>query len=79
VVVRLEMKLVTIRRCPTTPSIDRLAISLADTLRRDRNATVTIVDGSHGEFSVEMDGHPVAEPAGEPLLTGAGCGVGATG
>ncbi|WP_439621519.1 hypothetical protein [Gemmata sp.] len=72
------MKLVTIRRCPACSTIDRLAISLADTLRRDRNATVRVVDGSPGELSVEMDGHPVAEPAGEPLLTGAGCGVGAT-
>jgi chaperone required for assembly of F1-ATPase len=77
--VRLEMKLVTIRRCPATPGIERLALSLADTLRRERNATVAIVDGSEGEFSVEMDGHPVADPVGEPLLTGSGCGVGATG
>ena len=73
------MKLVTIRRCPASPSIDRLAISLADTLRRDRNATVAIVDGSEGEFSVEMDGHPAADSAGEPLLTRSTSGVGPTG
>lgn len=73
------MKLVTIRRCPASPSIDRLAMSLADTLRRDRNATVAIVDGSEGEFSVVMDGHPAAEPAGEPVLTRSTSGVGPTG
>lgn len=73
------MNLVTIRRCPATPTIERLALSLADTLRRDRNATVMIVDGIEGEFSVLMDAHPVAEPASAPVLTRAECGVGATG
>lgn len=72
------MNVVTIRRCPTCPSIDRAANSLADTLRRDRNATVRILDGTPGEFRVEMDGNPGAEPLGEPLLT-ADCGVGPTG
>ncbi|VTT97746.1 unnamed protein product [Gemmataceae bacterium] len=73
------MNQVTIRRCPTTSTIERIALSLADTLRRERNATVMIVDGIEGEFSVLMDAHPVAEPAGEPVLTGVGSGVGATG
>lgn len=52
------MKYVTIRRCPSCPEIGAAAAELAGELR-DRGAHPQIVDGTPGEFGVEVDGRHV--------------------
>ena len=61
------MKNVTIRRCPTCSSISGHTDQVAAELRKDPDLKVNVVDGSKGEFSVEVDGRPVRAKSGESM------------
>ena len=80
------MKTVTIRRCPVCSSIRSHTDAVVAELRRDSNLNVQVVDGSKGEFSVELDGRPVHKLIGDMMPTveevaiavrGGGVGAGA--
>ena len=61
------MRNVTIRRCPTCQTIGSHTDQLQASLRNDPNLNVRVVDGSKGEFTVEVDGRPVNAKDGESL------------
>ncbi len=61
------MKTVTIRRCPTCSTIGTHTDQLANSLKGDPNVKVNVVDGTQGEFSVEVDGKAVNAKNGESL------------
>ncbi len=55
------MKTVTIHRCPTCSTIKGKTDQLVSDLKNDPEVQVNVVDGSKGEFSVEVDGMPMEE------------------
>jgi hypothetical protein len=61
------MKNVTIRRCATCHNIGTHTDQLAADLRTDPDTKVNVVDGSKGEFSVEVDGRKVNGMDGDSL------------
>lgn len=61
------MKNVTIRRCPTCQNIGSHTDQLAAELRNDTNTRVNVVDGSKGEFTVEVDGRRINGSNGDSL------------
>lgn len=61
------MKNVTIRRCPVCSSIGSHTDRLAADLRNDPNMRVNVVDGSKGEFTVEVDGRRINAKNGDSL------------
>jgi hypothetical protein len=61
------VRTVTIQRCPTCPNIGSHTEQLVDELRKDPDLQVDIVDGSQGEFSVEVDGREINARTGESL------------
>lgn len=76
------MKNVTIHRCPVCDTIKDRTNQLVAELKKDQNLNVTVVDGTKGEFSIEVDGRRIdgnsgdsarntAELASEILGTGA--------
>jgi hypothetical protein len=77
------MKQVTIRRCPVCPSIRGHTDTVVDELKRDPNVSVRVVDGSKGEFTVEVDGKRVSTlsdetpPTVERVASAVRCEVGA--
>ena len=60
------MNNVTIHRCPVCPSITNHTDQLVAELRKAA-VPVNVVNGNEGEFSVEVDGHPITARSGEWL------------
>ncbi|QJW98729.1 hypothetical protein [Frigoriglobus tundricola] len=61
------MRTVTIRRCPVCQTIGSHTDQLVTELRADPNLNVKVVDGSKGEFTVEVDGQRLNTKTGEAL------------
>jgi|GEM_PF-2264321 len=61
------MKNVTIHRCPVCDTIKGRAAQLASELQNDPDAKVNVVDGSKGEFSIEVDGQRIDGKSGDSL------------
>src|SRR5262249_26068638 len=66
---RIDMKQVTIRRCPVCHNIGNLTSSVTAALKNDQDTNVKVVDGAKGEFTVEVDGRPISKKPGETLPT----------
>jgi hypothetical protein len=63
------MKSVTIRRCPSCSTIGDHTKQLETELREDPNLNVRVVDGSKGEFAVDVDGRKIEGMSGEDFRT----------
>jgi len=55
------MSQVTIKRCPTCPSIKSHTQEVGAALKRDLGVKVKVQDGVEGEFAILVDGVPVIQ------------------
>jgi hypothetical protein len=61
------MRNVTIHRCPVCDTIKGRTDDLVADLRNDPDVNVSVVDGSKGELSVEVDGQRIDGKSGDSL------------
>ena len=63
------MKNVTIHRCPVCDTIKDHTNQLVAELKKDQNLNVTVIDGSKGEFSIDVDGRRIDGKSGDSART----------
>jgi len=61
------MRNVTIHRCPVCDTIKGQANQLVTSLKNDRDLNVNVVDGTKGEFSIDVDGNRIEGKSGDSL------------